>query len=138
MLTLLILPDEFTLYQFDRLHQIPTEWLNNLPWYTVSKTTSELSVLCPSASEPLPGAKKKKDGWRCLQVDAQMDFSLVGILASIVDPLRDNKIPVFVISTYDTDYILIEQDQLEHAIGVLNRQKNMSLKPGQSIFPDTI
>ena len=63
-----------------------------------------------------------------------MDFSLVGILASIIDPLRDNKIPVFVVSTFDTDYILVKEDTLEKAMGVLNRQNDIVIRPGPSVI----
>ncbi|KAI8149729.1 ACT domain-containing protein [Fennellomyces sp. T-0311] len=134
-ISLLILPDEFGLYQFDRNHQLSVETLNQLSWYTVSKTTNELSLLCPahegSAAE---AATKKELGWRCFQVDAQMDFGLVGILASIIDPLRDNKVPVFVVSTFDTDYVLVKENVLEKAIGILNRQSGIVLKPGSSVI----
>ncbi|KAF7726325.1 hypothetical protein EC973_008905 [Apophysomyces ossiformis] len=130
-----ILPDEFTLYQWSREYKLSYDLLN-LPWYTISKTASELSLLVPSdsAAPELLLATKKEPGWRCLQVDAQMDFSLVGILAAIVDPLRDHQIPVFVVSTFDTDYVLVKKETLEKAIGVLDAVANITLKPGQSVL----
>ncbi|CDS08177.1 hypothetical protein LRAMOSA02125 [Lichtheimia ramosa] len=136
MISLLILPDEFSLFQFDRDHRPSATWFDTLPWYTISKTTAEVSVLCPTdaAASVASEANKTERGWRCFQVDAQMDFGLVGILASIVDPLRDNKIPVFVVSTYDTDYILVKQDTLEKAMGVLNKEKEIVIKPGESVL----
>ena len=135
-ISLLILPDEFGLYQFDRGHQLKAEVLNQLSWYTLSKTTSELSLLCPAQEQCVvaEAASKKELSWRCFQVNAQMDFSLVGILASIIDPLRDNKVPVFVVSTFDTDYVLVKEDMLEKAIGILNKQKDIVLKPGPSVI----
>ena len=140
-ISLLILPDEFGLYQFDRDYRFPTEWLKELPWYTLSKTSGEVSLLCPAqyhsttTEQSLAATAKKNElGWRCFQVDAQMDFSLVGILASIIDPLRDNKIPVFVVSTFDTDYILVKEDTLEKAMGVLNRQNDIVIRPGPSVI----
>ncbi|KAG2219815.1 hypothetical protein INT45_001147 [Circinella minor] len=139
-ISLLILPDEFGLYQFHRDYRFSTEWLNELPWYTLSKTSGEVSLLCPAqyhstTTDPslATAAKKNELGWRCFQVDAQMDFSLIGILASIIDPLRDNKIPVFVVSTFDTDYILVKEDMLEKAMGVLNRQQGIVIRPGSSV-----
>ncbi|KAG0169792.1 hypothetical protein DFQ28_002648 [Apophysomyces sp. BC1034] len=133
-ITLRILPDEFTLYQWDRSYQISHDLLN-LPWYTLSRTASELSLLVPSdATAPdLLAASKKEPDWRCLQVDAQMDFGLVGILASIINPLRDNQIPVFAVSTFDTDYVLVKKEDLEKAIGALNVVENIVLKPGESV-----
>ncbi|KAI8367281.1 ACT domain-containing protein [Blakeslea trispora] len=68
------------------------------------------------------------------QVDAQMDFGLVGILARIVDPLKRNAIPVFVVSTYDTDYVMVKEDKLTQAIRALNDAADIVVKPGKSIF----
>lgn len=68
------------------------------------------------------------------QVDAQMDFGLVGILARIVSPLKDQKIPVFVVSTFDTDYVMVKEDKLTEAIKVLNGEPNMVVKPGESVM----
>ncbi|KAI7877625.1 hypothetical protein K492DRAFT_171496 [Lichtheimia hyalospora FSU 10163] len=134
-ISLLILPDEFSLYQFSRDYRPSATWFD-MPWYTISKTTAEVSVLCPTnaAASVATEANKTERGWRCFQVDAQMDFGLVGILASIVDPLRDNKIPVYVVSTYDTDYILVKEDTLEKAMGVLNKENNIVIKPGESVL----
>ncbi|ORY95062.1 ACT domain-domain-containing protein [Syncephalastrum racemosum] len=134
MINLKILPDEFLLQQFPRSHTVSAEWLNSVSWYTISKTAHELSVLSPAQDKPLPDCTKAEPGWRCFQVDAQMDFGLVGILASIVDPLRDNKIPVFVVSTFDTDYVFVKQDTLERAIGVLSAEQGITLKPGESVL----
>lgn len=63
-----------------------------------------------------------------------MDFGLVGILARIVTPLKDNKIPVFVVSTYDTDYVMVKDDKLTEAIKVLNNEPHIEVKPGDSIL----
>lgn len=135
MLKLLVLPDEFTLYRFDKNHAIPSSWLASTPWYTVSRTTDELSVLCPAECLIPTDYNKAKSGWRCLQVDEQMDFSLVGILASIIDPLREAKIPVFVVSTFNTDYILVKKEMLEKAIEVLNnKQSDIILGQGHSVL----
>ncbi|CAO3594246.1 unnamed protein product [Absidia cylindrospora] len=115
----------------------------NWPWYTISKTTSELSVLLPAQVTPdwqqgSDGAVQVKveENWRALQVDAQMDFGLVGILTAIISPLRDHGIPVFCVSTFDTDYILVKQDRLENALGVLANEPNMVVKSGLSVLDE--
>ncbi|KAI9312869.1 ACT domain-containing protein [Dichotomocladium elegans] len=139
MINLLILPDEFALYQFDRHYRPPSVWLDALPWYTISKTAHELSVLCPvvpakHATNIETTASKAEKGWRCFQVEGQMDFSLVGILAAIIDPLRKSNVPVFAVSTYDTDYVLVKDAMLEKAINALHQQKGLTIKPGASIL----
>jgi hypothetical protein len=59
-------------------------------------------------------------GWRCLQVEGPLPLHETGILASLTAPLANAKIPVFVFSTYDTDYIMVKDADVEKAIGVLS------------------
>ncbi|KAG2200156.1 hypothetical protein INT47_012437 [Mucor saturninus] len=127
------LPEGFTIYQYERHHEVSAEILK-APWYTISKTKSELSIILPSDYSISDPAIATEDGWRMFQVDAQMDFALVGILARIVSPLKDEEIPVFVVSTYDTDYIMVKEDKLTQAIKVLNEQPNIVVKPGESVL----
>ncbi|ORZ24229.1 ACT domain-domain-containing protein [Absidia repens] len=146
MISLRILPDLFTLYQLPRTFKLPMAQVADWPWYTISKTTSELSVLLPAQVNPswqqeeqgVDGALQVKveENWRALQVDAQMDFGLVGILTAIISPLRDHGIPVFCISTFDTDYILVKQDRLENALGVLANEPKMVVKSGLSVLDE--
>ncbi|CAO3645113.1 unnamed protein product [Cunninghamella blakesleeana] len=142
MIVLKTLPDEFTLYQLPKDTKIPMNEVLEFPWYTISKTTSELSLLLPSVIQPswLAADNQKKndikreDGWKALQVDAQMDFALVGILTQIINPLRDHQISVFCISTFDTDYVLVKQLQFDDAVNVLKNQPNLELKSGISVI----
>jgi hypothetical protein len=128
------LPECFSVHQYDRDFKISSNILES-PWYTISKTASELSLILPTDYQlPDPQPKKTENGWRMFQVDAQMDFGLVGILARIVAPLKDNQIPVFVVSTYDTDYVMVKDDKLTEAIKVLNDESNIVVKPGESIL----
>jgi hypothetical protein len=128
------LPESFSVHQYDRDFKISSNILES-PWYTISKTASELSLILPTDYQlPDPQPKKTENGWRMFQVDAQMDFGLVGILARIVAPLKDNQIPVFVVSTYDTDYVMVKDDKLTEAIKVLNDESNIVVKPGESIL----
>lgn len=127
------LPEGFSVHQYDRDQQVSPKILNS-PWYTISKTKSELSIILPSEFKLTDAPKKTEDGWRMLQIDAQMDFGLVGILARIVSPLKDVNIPVFVVSTYDTDYVMVKEDKLTEAIKVLNDQPNIVVTPGEPII----
>ncbi|KAL9547470.1 hypothetical protein PS6_007118 [Mucor atramentarius] len=121
------LPDAFSVHQYDRNFQISHDVLS-APWFTISKTASELSLILPTEYQlPDPQPKQTEPGWRMFQVDAQMDFGLVA-------PLKDHKIPVFVVSTYDTDYIMVKDDKLTEAIKVLNGEPNMVVKPGESVL----
>ena len=65
------------------------------------------------------GILRREDGWRALRVCGELDFSLVGILADITSVLARRGISIFAVSTYDTDYILIKENNFTDAISVL-------------------
>jgi hypothetical protein len=129
-----ILPDPFSVHQYDRDFRLSPTVLQDAPWYTVSKTTRELSLIVPSQFTLDAEPNKTEAGWRMFQVDAQMDFGLVGILARIVSPLKDHGIPVFVVSTFDTDYVMVKEDTLAKASEVLDGQEDISVTRGNSVF----
>jgi len=85
--------------------------------FSITRTREELSVVCTAADAP-PGARVKA-GWRALQVAGPLDFSLTGILAAIAAPLAQAGISLFAVSTYDTDYVLVGEADLEAAVAAL-------------------
>ncbi|MGX7200198.1 ACT domain-containing protein [Enterococcus nangangensis] len=82
-----------------------------LPWGVtplfIAETTDEHSVVLPTAAVPQK-TLQREDGWCALKVEGVLDFSLVGILAGITSILAAAKISIFVVSTYNTDYILLK------------------------------
>ena len=86
-------------------------------FWSVTRTEEELSVVTPE--DQVPAGWKAETGWRGLKVQGPLDFSLTGILASITAPLAEAGVSIFAISTFDTDYILIREDDLEKAKRVL-------------------
>ncbi|WP_462414481.1 ACT domain-containing protein, partial [Eisenbergiella tayi] len=62
----------------------------------------------------------RDDGWKAFRIQGVLDFSLIGILSRITTLLADNKIGVFAISTYNTDYILTKKENFEDALRVLS------------------
>ena len=76
----------------------------------VGKTDNELSVVCPTADLPT-NAACRKDGWRAFRIVGTLDFSLVGVIAKISSLLSESGIPVFVVSTYNTDYVLVKKEK---------------------------
>ena len=89
-------------------------WLHKVPFYSSTRTKDELSIVCPQACVPGTQDCQERE-WRLLQVKGTLDFSLTGILASIAVPLAHNAISIFALSTFDTDYILVKNDQLTKA-----------------------
>lgn len=90
--------------------------LDNQAWYSITKTAEEISLVIshahPSSSTLLPNDEHKiSPSWRCFKVAGPLDFSLVGIMANLSSALAEEKISVFVVSTYDTDYILVKEDK---------------------------
>ena len=83
-----------------------------------TRTREELSIICAEAGVPreLPQAER---GWRVLRVAGPLDFDLTGILASISRPLADAGVPLFALSTYDTDYVMVREPDLERAVEAL-------------------
>lgn len=71
------------------------------------KTDEENSLVCKTECVP-DNAVKREDGWRAMRIEGTLDFSLTGIIAGISKVLAEKKIGVFVVSTYNTDYVLVK------------------------------
>ncbi|OQR87440.1 hypothetical protein ACHHYP_08851 [Achlya hypogyna] len=85
------------------------------PLASLTVTADEISVVLPT-TEALPIAPRvSEDGWVCFKVEGPLDFGLTGILSALTAPLATAGIPVFAISTYDTDYILVKHDKADAA-----------------------
>lgn len=94
----------------------------------VGKTDEELSLVC--SSEFIPKNTIVCDsGWRAFRIEGILDFSLTGILARAADILANAKIPIFAVSTYNTDYILIKNEFFQKALDVL-KENNYVIKIG--------
>lgn len=67
----------------------------------------------------MPGDVKHDRGWRCLKLAGPLDPNLTGVLASVLQPLADAGVSIFALSTFDTDYVLVRDAQLEKAVAAL-------------------
>jgi hypothetical protein len=85
-----------------------------------TKTEDEISLVVDIQS--LPKHEYANEGWKAFKIVGPIDFSLVGILQQIIRPLSENGISIFTISTFDTDYILVKEQQLQSAIKVLKEK----------------
>lgn len=84
---------------------------------SITRTADELSVVC--AEDAVPAGVQAERGWRGLVVDGPIPFETTGVAAALVGPLAEAKISVFLVSTYDTDYLLVKADAAEAAMAVL-------------------
>ena len=90
------------------------------PFVFTGRTDEERSLVCPTQNVPA-GTTHREDGWRAFRISGELDFSLIGILAGITRVLADRGIGVFVVSTYNTDYILTKEADFDSAISALEQ-----------------
>ena len=88
------------------------------PFVFIGSTDGEKSLVCPSGCVPA-NVVARDDGWRAFRVAGTLDFSLVGILASLSQTLAAAGVGIFAISTFDTDYILTKAGTFAQALAAL-------------------
>jgi hypothetical protein len=118
MRTLVALEGSYAVCRLDAGSALPA-WAGGGPFVSVSRTAEELSVVC--REDAVPEDVRCERGWRCLRVAGTLDLALVGVLASLLGPLADAGVSVFVVCTFDTDYLLVREENLQRAAVVLRR-----------------
>jgi hypothetical protein len=113
-----LLDKEYSIYKFNVKHQIDTNIFNN-DFMSITKTKDEISIVAISGS--LENFDKKEDGWKIFKINGVLDFSLIGIISKISTILANGGISVFVISTYNTDYIMVKKNNIEEAIKIFEK-----------------
>jgi len=91
--------------------------LGGVPFLSITRTAAELSVVGPT--DQVPDGVAVETGWACLEVQGPLPFELTGVLAGISAPLAAAGVPIFVVSTFDTDYVLVHSVHLERAVEAL-------------------
>ena len=87
-------------------------------FFFIGKTDEELSLVCKTEDTPQETIERD-DGWKGFRISGVLDFSLIGILSKLSGILAENKIGIFAVSTYNTDYILVKEENFEKALNVL-------------------
>jgi uncharacterized protein len=95
----------------------PPSWAGSPVLSSVTRTQAETTVVCQEENVPAGIACSKS--WRCLRIGGVLDFSETGILSSLTAPLAEEGIPLYALSTYSTDLILINEKDLSRAVHVL-------------------
>lgn len=93
------------------------DWALKGDFTSVTRTAEELSIVC--ATENLPPDVQSPHRWICLKLEGPFPFSQSGVLLSFIEPLSTNGIPIFAISTYDTDYVLIQEEFVGPSLNAL-------------------
>ena len=115
-LTFIILRETFAICRLDKDAPIP-DWAFQGGLFSVTRTKDELSIVCPLIN--VPKGIICNQGWSCLKVKGPLDLSSTGIISSIAATLERENISLFSISTYDTDYVMVKEKDLEKAIFAL-------------------
>ena len=125
-LTITVHPEVFAICRLEPEAEVP-QWAGGEAFLTISRTKTELSIVCEEARVPPEIHAERRR--RLMQIAGTLAFSLTGILAAVAVPLAEAQISIFGVSTYDTDYVLVADADLEHAISVLESAGHVIQRP---------
>src|SRR5258708_5270357 len=104
------LPEALAICRLDADSAIPP-WAATGCFFSITRTLEELSVICPEVNVPEHIVCNR--GWRCLKVDGPMSFSEIGVVSALARPLAEAGISIFMVSSYDTDYLLVKSNTFD-------------------------
>ncbi len=116
-MNLILLKDNYSINKFPIESTLPN-WVYSSDFYSITKTKDELSVVTLQSHSNHEKNITSKN-WRILKITGPLDLSLIGVISEISSILKNAGISVFTISTYDTDYILVKQNDLDRGIDAL-------------------
>jgi uncharacterized protein len=119
-----LVPGSFAVCRLSAAAWLP-DWASRGNFFSITRSPDELSIVCSEAQVP-PDVHHEND-WACLKLVGPFPFAETGILSSFVQPLSDRAIPIFAISTFDTDYVLVKSAWVEKAIEVLKQSGHTAL-----------
>ena len=118
-------PEVFSVCRLGPDDALP-DWFAPSRLYSIVRSEDELSLVCEERL--VPDGVRSEGGWRALVVEGTLDFSLTGILASLVNPLAERGISVFAFSSFDTDYVMVKEASLEATLNAL-RSRSIKITP---------
>jgi len=124
-LTLSVLEGVLGICRLEKNSEFPS-WAQESNFFSVTRTSGEFSVVCQESN--IPADIRAEKGWSCLKIEGPLDFGLTGILAKLSQVLDDYGISIFAISTYDTDYVLVREKDLNNAVKALSQAGYIFLK----------
>jgi hypothetical protein len=110
------IPGRFAVCRLPANAPLP-EWAWSAPFASVTRTADELSIVC--AANGVPQQHEPATPWVCLKIEGPFSFSAVGVLTAFIGPLAETGVPIFAISTFDTDYVLVGEGYVETALRAL-------------------
>ncbi len=113
---LILLPQPLAIFQLDPAAPLP-EWIWPAKFLTITRTPEECSVICDASQ--VPAGFNAEGGWRALKMEGPFEFTEIGVLASVANPLAAAQVSILSIATYDTDYVLVTEPDLATALKAL-------------------
>lgn len=117
-LRLSVRPGELAVVRLEPSAPVPS-WVPDDGFTTVTRTADELSITCDAAAVPPDLTHPQERGWVRLELEGPFAFHLTGILAAVLVPLAAAGVGIFALSTFDTDHVLVKQEQLAAAVDAL-------------------
>ena len=123
-LTLSILDGLFSICRLDYTAEMEFPgWALTGEFFSITRRHGELSIVCPQGN--VPDGVREEPGWKCMELEGPLDFELTGIMSALTKPLADAGVSIFALSTYNTDFIMVKEDDLERAIEALTQQGHL-------------
>ena len=123
-LNVVVIPGIYAICHLPADESLPT-WATAAGFFSVTRTPDELSIVCETRIAP--AGIRKEGGWRGMAVRGPLDFDLTGIIAALAVPLAAARISIFVVSTYETDFLLVRDQDFDRAVLTLrNAGHNVS------------
>jgi len=116
--TLSVLPEKLGICRLSERSSIP-EWAKDINFCSITRTKTELSIVCPQ--DEIPGGVLIERDWRAFRLEGDVELESVGVIAALANPLAEAGISIFNVSTYETNYVLVEEKNLEKAVEVLSK-----------------
>jgi hypothetical protein len=113
-----LLPERFAIARLAPDAPVPS-WAAQGPFFSIPRTADELSIV--AAARNVPDGVPKQAAFRVLKVHGPFALSEIGVVSALAAPLADAKISLFVIPTFDTDYLLVSPEQLQAAGATLEK-----------------
>jgi hypothetical protein len=111
-----VIPGTFAVSRLPSTAPIP-QWIQSSPFICMTRSADELSIVSLAAS--VPEEIQSERGWTCLKLLGPFPFQLTGILASFIEPCARSGIPIFAMSTFDTDYVLVKDEDKDRTLATL-------------------
>jgi hypothetical protein len=126
-----LLPGTYAIVRLAPDAPVP-DWAARGDFNSITRTADELSIVCPTIN--LPSEVHCSHRWICLKLEGRFPFLQTGVLLSFIEPLSTKDVPIFAISTYDTDYVLI-QEGFAWAVDVLREAGHEQQLEEKSLRP---